>query len=67
METAILNRVNEKFADSFNDLETKEYCSHSDYFVDQVKWAIGEVAFFEFDYELTKDEESRILKAFFAC
>ena len=45
METAILNRVNEKFAGTFNDFDTKEHCSHSDYFVDQVKWAIGEVAF----------------------
>lgn len=67
METAILNRVNEKFSGTFNDFDTKEHCSHSDYFVDQVKWAIGEVAFFEFDYELTKDEENRILEAFFAC
>lgn len=67
METAILNRVNDKFSDSFNDFDTKERCSHSDYFVDQVKWAIGEVSFFEFDHELTKDEESRILEAFFAC
>lgn len=51
---------------SFEKLPTYA-CIPMLYFVDQVKWAIGEVAFFEFDYELTKDEESRILKAFFAC
>lgn len=64
--TAILAKASKEFADCFNDFYTPRKLSESGYFVEQVRDAIGRIAFFDFDHELTKDEESEIVAAFFA-
>lgn len=65
-ETLILEKLNEKFDGCFNEFYTRNKCAESSYFVDKVRWAIGEISFFDIDHDLTKDEEKNILTAFFA-
>lgn len=63
---SILAKLNDKFAGTFNDFYTRSKCAESSYFVDRVRWEIGQISFFDFDHELTKDEETEIIAKFFA-
>lgn len=63
---SILAKLNDKFSDAFNDFYTRSKCAESSYFVDRVSWEINQISFFDFDHELTKDEETEIITEFFA-
>jgi hypothetical protein len=61
----IANKVLENTADSFK-YDTKEHLKTSHYFVEQIKYETGKVAFFDFDYELTTNDFDTILEMVFA-
>ena len=65
---SILAKLNSE--PSFNCFDdkyfTKSKLAHSGYFVDQVRWEIGRISFFDLDHELTQAEEDEIVAAFFA-
>lgn len=62
---SILAKLNDKYSGYFNDFYTRSKCAEFSYFVDQVRWEIGQISFFDFDHELTKKEEAEIVAAFF--
>ena len=62
----VVKKANEEFAHCFNSFYTKEKCSHSGVFVDDVKYYIGHVAFFDFEEEeYTIKDENEMLAMFF--
>lgn len=64
--SAILGKLDARFADCFNGFYTKAKCRESAYFVRQVREEAGRIAFFDLDHELSTAEVREILEAFFA-